>query len=455
MKRCLPLVLGLLLGCGGSGAADVARKVDSAAQSAADASQQAAAAAQAARRAAEAAAQAAERAAEAADQAAHAVEEATLQAAQQAADRAAEAAREAQAAAEAADGAARAAEGTPPLSDGRAPVSEAAPVPEGSPPPEAAPVSEVDRSTPDPIFAALFAPLPEAFRDPQRPLTLEKVALGRMLWFDPRLSVDSTVSCDSCHPLNRFGADGAPRSTGVGEHLGGRNAPSVFNAAGHVAQFWDGRAADVEEQALGPILASIEMGMPDAGAVTQRLSAIPGYVAAFDAAFPEDGLTWANLGEALGAFERGLVTPGRWDAYLRGYHTLSDAEVRGARAFVSNGCAACHGGALVGGSSFMKLGLVEPWPTIDRGREVITGAEADRFVFKVPSLRNVTRTGPWLHDGSVDSLEQVVHLMGRHQLGRQVSDADVDDILAFLGALEGTVDAAYVAEPALPSAPEI
>ncbi len=227
--------------------------------------------------------------------------------------------------------------------------------------------------------------------------------------------------------------------TGVGGQLGGRNAPTVFHAAGHLAQFWDGRAADVEEQAKGPILNPVEMGMPDGDAVVAKLSGIPEYVEAFAAAFPGEAepLTYDNLGRAIGAFERGLLKPGRWDEFLAGDDdALTGAELAGLEAFLDSGCVACHSGPYLGGSMYQKLGLVKPWPGLtDEGRFEATGREADKYFFKVPSLRLIQHTGPYLHDGSVTDLREMVQLMAAHQTGVQLDDSKLDSIVAFLGAL--------------------
>jgi cytochrome c peroxidase len=280
------------------------------------------------------------------------------------------------------------------------------------------------------------------------PATPARVALGRMLYYDVRLSLDRTVSCNSCHPLDTYGVDHRPVSPGVNGQLGSRNSPSVYNAAGHVAQFWDGRAATVEEQAKGPIVNPVEMAMPDAAAVIERLRAIPEYRAAFAQAFPDEGdpLTYDNVGRAIGAFERRLVTPSRWDAYLGGdAGALTPAEREGLRTFVVVGCTACHSGTYVGGQMFQKVGLVEPWPDLgDAGRYAVTGRRGDQFVFKVPSLRNVAQTAPYFHDGRVETLEDAVRHMARYQLGRELRAPDVDAIVAWLRALTGTIPDEYV-----------
>ena len=301
---------------------------------------------------------------------------------------------------------------------------------------------------------AMFAPLPSRFDTPANPATPEKIALGRMLYFDPRLSKAQDLSCASCHALDRGGADAERFSKGHLGKLGGRNAPTVFNAAGQIAQFWDGRAPTVEEQAKGPVLNPVEMAMPDPAYVLTVLHSIPGYVTAFQAAFPgeKDPITYDNFGRAVGAFERGLVTPTRFDELLAGKDDALDAtEKAGLALFLSTGCTTCHQGPLVGGSMYMKLGLVEPYAnTADQGRFAVTKQDADRMFFKVPSLRNVADTPPYFHDGSIADLPTAVKTMARLQLGKQLSDDDTASIVTFLRALSGKPAADYIAPPKLP-----
>jgi cytochrome c peroxidase len=301
--------------------------------------------------------------------------------------------------------------------------------------------------------ATVFGKLPEVASKASNPMTPAKVDLGRMLYYDARLSKNHDVSCNSCHQLDAFGVDGEPTSPGHRGQRGDRNSPTVYNAALHLAQFWDGRAADVEEQAKGPVLNPIEMASPSEAFVEQVLASIPGYVEAFGSAFPDDdpSLSYENMARAIGAFERKLITPSRLDAFMAGdLDALSEQEQRGLAAFIGTGCTSCHSGATVGGQMYRKLGFVFPYETEDPGREKVTGAAADRHVFKVPSLRNVAKTGPYFHDGSIDSLEEAVRLMGYHQIGVKLDDTQVADIVAFLGALTGEIDTEYVARPELP-----
>jgi cytochrome c peroxidase len=281
-----------------------------------------------------------------------------------------------------------------------------------------------------------------------------KVDLGRMLFYEPRLSLNNDVSCNSCHDLASYGVDGKPVSTGHLNQRGGRNAPTVYHASGHIAQFWDGRAADVEEQAKGPVLNPIEMAMPSAAEVEARLRSIPGYVAAFKKAFPGESqpVTFENMARAIGAFERNLVTPSRWDKYLAGEKSAVTAEeIRGHEEFVKGGCAACHSGESIGGGLFHRLGARKAWPVAtDVGRIAVTKAESDRMVFKVPSLRNIEKTGPYFHDGQVATLSEAVRLMGQYQLGEDLADERVNSIVAWLRSLTGELPREYIRRPELP-----
>jgi cytochrome c peroxidase len=280
-----------------------------------------------------------------------------------------------------------------------------------------------------------------------------KIELGRMLYHEERLSKNHDISCNTCHLLDRHGVDGQPTSAGHRGQRGDRNSPTVYNAALHIAQFWDGRAADVEEQAKGPILNPVEMAMPSEEAVLATLESIPGYAPLFAAAFPEDEqpITYDNLARAIGAFERELLTPSPFDAFLAGDDAaMTDAQVAGLDTFLSSGCVVCHGGPVMGGGMYRKLGLVKPYPTEDPGRQAVTGDAADLHVFKVPSLRNVADTGPYLHDGSIESLDEVIRIMATHQLGSELSASQVASIRTFLEALTGEVDERLSARPELP-----
>ena len=317
---------------------------------------------------------------------------------------------------------------------------------------EAPPATDETTKEAAPKHAAFFAPLPEHMHTGAVP-DAAVIDLGRMLYYEPRLSKNHDVACNSCHLLDKFGVDGEPTSPGHKGARGDRNSPTSYNAALHVAQFWDGRAADVEAQAKGPVLNPVEMAMADEAAVVAVLKSIPGYVDAFGKAFPgdEDAVSYDHMASAIGAFERGLVTPAPFDAYLGGKaDALTEAQAKGLDTFVETGCVTCHTGAGVGGGMYQKLGLVNAYETEDSGRMAVTGNEADKHFFKVPSLRNIEKTGPYFHDGSVATLDDAVRKMGHHQLGKELTDAQIGEITAFLGSLTGEVPAAYIAKPALP-----
>jgi cytochrome c peroxidase len=306
----------------------------------------------------------------------------------------------------------------------------------------------------DPAALAIFAPLPQTVPAKAGRPVEERVALGRMLFYDERLSKSQKISCNSCHDLARYGVDGEATSKGHRDQRGNRNAPTVYNAAAHFSQFWDGRAADVEAQAKGPILNPIEMAMPSDKAVIVVLKSIPDYVQAFQRAFPEakNPVTYDNMAIAIGAFERGLLTPARWDGFLRGDQAaLTSEEKAGLSAFLTTGCGNCHAGALLGGNLYQKIGALKDYPDAsDPGRFKVTGNEADRMTFKVPSLRNIAKTGPYFHNGKVPTLDQAVTQMADYQLGKRLSPADVDSIVKFLNALTGEIPAQYIQKPELP-----
>jgi cytochrome c peroxidase len=300
-----------------------------------------------------------------------------------------------------------------------------------------------------------FGVLPEKFPSADNPITDEKVSLGRMLYYEGRLSKSGDISCNSCHMLDAWGVDNNATSPGHDGTLGDRNSPTVYNAAGHLAQFWDGRAPTVEEQAKGPILNPIEMGMANEDEVLAVLRGIPGYVEAFEAAFPdaEDPISYDNLAKAIGAFERQLVTPAPIDAWLEGDNAaLSEEAVAGLALFMDAECTNCHTGYGFGGSMYQKLGTEKPWPGLkDEGRYAVTEQEQDRFVFKVPGLRNVDKTAPYLHDGSIETLPEMVDKMVEHQVKRgPLSEVERKQLLAFLGSLTGELPSDYIAKPELP-----
>jgi cytochrome c peroxidase len=327
-----------------------------------------------------------------------------------------------------------------------------------APTPVPAPVPAEAPAPAGPKHAALFGPLPPSM-DAGKPASRELVDLGRMLYYEPRMSKSQELSCNSCHLLDKYGVDNEPTSPGHKGQRGTRNSPTTYNAAAQFVQFWDGRAVSIEDQAKGPVLNSVEMAMPDEAYVLRVLHSIPGYAEAFKAAFPgeADPITYDNLAKAIGAFERGLVTPdNKFDRYLAGdAAALSPEEQAGLDLFVSTGCISCHSGVLLGGMMYQKLGLVHPYESKDVGRMEVTKSEADKHMFKVPQLRNVAKTGPYFHDGSVPTLQEAVKKMAHHQLGKELTDDEVGKIVLFLDTLTGELPAEYIALPTLPpSGPE-
>lgn len=319
------------------------------------------------------------------------------------------------------------------------------------------PPRKSSRTEINPRLLRRFAPLREQFESSENPASPAKVELGRKLYFEKRLSKKGNISCNSCHDVARHGVDGEATSPGTDGVRGGRNSPTSFNAAGSFVQFWDGRSPSVEQQALGPILNPVEMAMPSEAAAVAVLKAIPDYVTSFEAAFPneQNPVTFANVGKAIGAFERKLATPSRWDDYLRGQQdALTDTEVEGLALFTNVGCMVCHTGELLGGSMYQKVGVVEPWPNQkDQGRFEVTKQDGDRMMFKVPTLRNIAETAPYFHDGSAATLEAAVAKMGRHQLGIKLADSEVAAIAAWLKSLTGKAPAELLAPPAPTGAP--
>jgi cytochrome c peroxidase len=298
----------------------------------------------------------------------------------------------------------------------------------------------------------MFAPI-KAVSAPKG-VHAELVKLGQQLFHDKRLSKNHDISCNSCHTVTNYGVDSEPTSPGHKGHRGGRNSPTVMNAFGHLAQFWDGRAADVEAQAKGPVLNPGEMAMPSEEAVIKTLSSIPGYVEGFKKAFPKESnaITYDNFAKAVGAFERQLSTPSRFDKFLNGdKKALSDAEKAGLKTFVSTGCTMCHMGPLLGGNMYQKVGLMKEWPNQkDQGRFDLTKNEADKMMFKVPSLRNIEKTGPYFHDGQTKDLATAVKMMAEYQLNKKLSDKDTASIIAFLKTTTAEPAAEYLKTPELP-----
>ena len=292
----------------------------------------------------------------------------------------------------------------------------------------------------------LFGALPAVMASADNPVTPAKVALGKTLFYESRISVDGTVSCARCHPLSLYAVDGLPKSVGNRCRTSPRNAPTVLNAAAQIAAHWVGNRTSVEDQARQALVGAPSFGMPSYEAAEARLKGIPGYEPLFRKAFPgePEPVTVGNFALAVGAFERTLVTPAPFDAFLDGDRSaLDDGQKAGLKDFIETGCANCHSGAYFGGRSYQKFGVVEPYwkrtvsPEIDEGRYGVTKNEADKYVFKVPVLRNVQMTSPYFHDGSVGRLSDAVWIMGKVQLGIDLAEARVKGIVLFLQALTG------------------
>lgn len=314
-------------------------------------------------------------------------------------------------------------------------VQTAQPVPEKAPvlAPRQGPHDTADVVGNEPII-----PIPLSVNLPP-----ERVALGKRLFEDTRLSRDNSIACATCHRFNQGGTDGHRFSTGIGGAVGDINAPTVFNSGFNFVQFWDGRASSLEEQAAGPIQNPVEMGSTWDMVVT-KISADADYRKAFGQLY-DDGITPQNIQNAIATFERSLQTPdSRFDRYLRGdAKALSAIEIDGYRRFKEYGCASCHQGVMVGGNLYQRFGIMHnPLASrsirhSDLGRYNVTGKSQDRHVFKVPGLRNVDLTAPYFHDGSAATLEEAVKIMGKAQLGRELSAEDVTSIVAFLRTLTG------------------
>jgi len=301
---------------------------------------------------------------------------------------------------------------------------------------------------------AMFAALPDSAESKTNPATEDKVGLGRMLWYDSRLSKSQAVSCNSCHGLDTHGADGKDFSVGDNGKKMGRNTPTIYDAALSFAQFWDGHFETVEDAVKAILLDPAVMGQPDEKHLVDTLKSMPAYVDAFKKAFPDDTepVTLDNTAKAIGAFNRKLVTPGKWDQLLKGdKQALTDDEKKGFLKFVEVGCPTCHVGPLVGGTMYQKLGKERPWPNqADKGRSGITKSPSDDMMFKVSSLRDVEHTGPYFHDASGKSLTDAVKSMAAHQLAKDLSDDDVKSIVTWLGTLTGTPSSDLVKKPELP-----
>lgn len=288
------------------------------------------------------------------------------------------------------------------------------------------------------IFGKLPATMPGSEQD-----TPAMIKLGEKLFFEKAISINKTQSCNSCHPIDNNGPGADNLKTGLGAlgKFGDRNDPSVLNAGYQIAQFWDGRAATLEEQAQGPPLNPIEMGMPNAEALVKRLKDIKHYPVDFKKAFPseKDPVTFDNFAKAVAAFERTLISRGRFDQFMDGdQQALTRQEKQGMLTFITAGCVQCHSGPNLGGTSFQKMGVFHKYADDkDLGRFAVTNLESDKYVFKVPMLRNVTLTAPYFHDGEVDNLAEAVNQMGYLQLDKGLKDDEINNIVEFLNTLTG------------------
>ncbi len=305
-----------------------------------------------------------------------------------------------------------------------------------------------------------FQPIPKDGATAESPVTPDRVELGRKLFFDPRISIDGTGSCVHCHQPSLYGTDGLPKASGVQGKMTPRNSPTVLNASLHFRIHWDGVLEDVEEQARKSLLGP-GFGNPDFAAAMIRIKGIPGYPELFHKTFPDeaDPVTEGNWAKAIGAYERTLVTSSRLDDYLGGKTgALTAEEKRGLRTFLDVGCANCHRGALLGGTNYEKFGVTgDYWKEthsaeVDEGRFKVTKNSDDRYVFKVPSLRNVDKTPPYFHDGSVKTLPEAVRIMAKLQLDKDLSDQETKGILTFLASLTGSLPENFANVPILPPA---
>ena len=290
-----------------------------------------------------------------------------------------------------------------------------------------------------------FQPVPEAeMVIEQRGISAEQIELGRWLYFEPRLSSSHIISCNTCHSMGTGGADNIPTSIGHGWQMGPRNSPTVLNAVFNIAQFWDGRAADLKEQAKGPIQASVEMNATPEH-VEETLRSMPEYVEMFTKAFPgeKEPVNFDNMAAAIEGFETTLVTPNApFDQFLEGKDALDDMEIKGLRLFMDKGCVACHSGMNLGGQAYFPFGVIkrpggDVLPPDDKGRFTVTQTATDEYVFRASPLRNIALTAPYFHSGEVWDLEQAVAIMGSSQLGHELNEEEVSAITSFLHTLTG------------------
>jgi cytochrome c peroxidase len=307
---------------------------------------------------------------------------------------------------------------------------------------------------------SIFGPLPATMPSPDNPITPEKVKLGRMLFWETRISVDRTVSCAKCHLVGLYATDGLRKAIGNHYKENPRNAPTVLNAASQISEHWIGNRTNVEDQAKQALIGPPSYGMPSYESVEKILRGMKGYTALFKEAFPGDKepVTVDNFAKAIGAFERTLITPAPFDDFLKGNaKALTEQQKRGLKTFLDTGCMTCHFSPYVGGQIYQKFGVHEPYEkytkskVVDEGRFAVTKNPADKFFFKVPVLRNVAETPPYFHDGSVDKLPDAVMIMAKIQLGKDLTKEQINDIVAFLTSLTGKIPEDALVFPVLPS----
>jgi Cytochrome c peroxidase len=324
-------------------------------------------------------------------------------------------------------------------------------------------IAAPSKSQEEPLTKArqYFSPLPKDFFTKENSVynNPKVINLGKMLFFERRLSVNDNISCATCHAIEYYGSAPAKKQMGVIKFQD-RHTPTVLNSAGQFVQHWIGNRKDVEDQAIQSLTGPAAFGNKSLEDVEDKISKIEGYVKLFKEAFPNDSkpISGKNIAIAIGAYERTLTTPSRFDEYLKGNtKALNQKEKKGLITFIEVGCVACHNGPLVGGNSFQKFGVVAPYweytknQSIDEGRYLVTKKEEDKYVYKVPSLRNVALTPPYFHDGSVEKLEDAVKIMAKVQLGKDLTNEDIDNIVAFLNALTGNLPKNFREPPILPS----
>lgn len=313
--------------------------------------------------------------------------------------------------------------------------------------------NDKENSSKEPIKDADLLSLAQSLFQPISSLNIKQpdahmVKLGKYLFFDTRLSGKGNISCNSCHNLETYGVDNKQFSMGDEGIMGGRNSPTVFHAALHSMQFWDGRAVDVEEQAGGPILNPIEHNIKVKQQMVDRLKKVDKYQEMFATAFKKDKnpITFDNLTRAIGAFERTLMPESRFDKYLEGDKSaLNPQEKKGLDTFIVSGCITCHSGVALGGQMLQKFGLYEDYwkqtksENIDQGLFDVSEKETEKYFFKVPGLRNITHTAPYFHDGSVSDLRETVRIMGKLQRNVNLTDEQIDDMVVFMGSLSSDI----------------